>query len=144
MTVIVGLEGVLARHEWRLPVRESDGWDAYYAAAAKDAPNLPMVQIVNALHTKGVHVHCITGMPERWRTMMVRWLAMNGIMVQTLYMRGAGDFRTDAEIREECVNGIIQISGGVMLAIDENEKACDVYRAAGIPVMQLFNPNGGT
>ena len=143
MTIIVGLEGVLARHEWRVPLIESEGWPAYHQAAKHDAPNNAMVQLIAALHAKGNTVYCISSRPEPWRGATVKWMAENGVMVDTLLMRGEKDFRTDVELRTEAVGGILKVAKEVLLAIDESEKACDVYRAAGITTMQLTNPNNG-
>ncbi len=142
MTIIVGLEGVLARHEWRLPLIESEGWPAYYKAASQDAANHSVVQLVNAMHAKGNTVYCLSTRPEPWRMATVEWMTNLGIMVDTLLMRGAGDWRKDEEIRTEAVSNILLAAKAVKFAIDESEKACDVYRAAGITVLQLYNANG--
>lgn len=143
MTIIVGLEGVLARHEWRMPLIESEGWAAYHQAAKQDAPNHCMVQLIAAMRVKGNTIHCVTSRPEAWRGATVKWMAQHGVMVDVLHMRGEKDFRTDIELRTEAVNGVLIVAKEVLLAIDENEKACDVYRAAGIPTLQLTNPNNG-
>lgn len=143
MAVIVGLEGVLARHEWRMCLIESESWEAYHAAAGQDAANGPIIQLVQALHHKGQIIHCVTTRPVKWRQATVDWMVNRGALVDHLHMRGDKDFRTDVQLREEAVS-LIALRGPVLLAIDESEKACDVYRAAGIPTLQLTNPNGGT
>lgn len=143
MAVIVGLEGVLARHEWRTGLIEAEGWDAYHVAAAKDAPNHPVVQLVNALHAKGRKVYCVADRPERFRMMTIGWMVAHGIMVDTLLLRAENDWRRGEEMHAEMVQGIVQVAGSVLLAIDDNDKDCEVYRAAGIPTLQIFNPNNG-
>lgn len=144
MTVIVGLEGVLALHEWRKPMIEEHGWDAYHRASDQDAAVHHMVQLVAALHSKGNTVYCITDRPEKWRMATVNWMTNRGIMVDTLLMRAENDWRKSEEMRTEMVRGIMVVAKQVLLAIDDSEKACDAYRAAGIPTLQLFNPNGAT
>jgi hypothetical protein len=140
MAIIVGLEGVLARHEWRHGLIESEGWDAYHAALGQDAPNHAMVQLVRALHLQGQWVHCITSRPEKWRQATTKWMALHGVLVDQLHMRGEKDFRSDVELRGEVVD-LITTKGIILLAVEENEKACDVYRAAGITTLQLTNPS---
>ena len=143
MTIIVGLEGVLARHEWRTSLIESEGWPAYHEAASKDAANLPMVQLIAAMRAKGSAVYCISSRPEAWRSATVKWMTLHGVMVDVLLLRGEKDFRSDIELRTEAVSGIVKVAKEVLLAIDESEKACDVYRAAGITTLQLTNPSNG-
>lgn len=142
MAIIVGLEGVLARHEWRMGLIESEGWDAYHAAAGQDAANHPMIQLVQAMHYRGQTIHCITSRPEKWRQATIEWMANRGALVDHLHMRGAKDFRSDIELRTDLLEAI-RADSAVLLAIDESEKACDVYRAAGIPTLQLTNPHNG-
>lgn len=142
MAIIVGLEGVLARHEWRMGLIESEGWDAYHAAAGQDAGNDPIIQLVGALYRQGQTIHCITSRPVKWRQATMNWMTNHGAMVDQIHMRGEKDFRTDAQLRSDIVE-TIRVDDAIMLAIDESEKACDVYRAAGIPTLQLTNPNNG-
>lgn len=142
MAVIVGLEGVLALHGWRHALIESEGWEAYHQAASQDAANGPVVQLLAAMHAKGQRIYCVCSRPEKWRMMTNNWLVNRGAMVDVLLMRAANDWRKDDELREEALQGIVAQSGDVLFAIEESEKACDFYRAAGITVLQLFNPNG--
>ncbi len=72
------------------------------------------------------------------------WLVRSGIDVGTLLMRGENDWRSDAEIRNDMLGTIVSASGDVSFALEETEKACDFYRAAGIHTLQLTNPHGGT
>lgn len=141
MAIIVGLEGVLTRHEWRKEFIESEGWDAYYKAAERDAPNRPVIQAVNALHHQGQHVFCLTMRPDKWRMLTLSWLVQHGALVDTVLMRPEQNWQKDDELREAMLSQIIEVSGDVLLAIDESEKACDFYRAAGIPTLQLTNPS---
>jgi hypothetical protein len=144
MAIIVGLEGVLALHGWRHGLIESEGWDAYHAASSQDAANGPIIQILNAMHRQGQRIYCVSTRPEKWRMLTNQWMVNRGAMVDVLLMRGEGDWRKDEALREEALQGIVAQSGDVLFAIEENEKACDFYRAAGVPVLQLFNPNGAT
>lgn len=141
MAIIIGLEGVLARHEWRTPIIESEGWEAYHSAAARDAPNQPMVQLVAALRAKGQAIYCLSGRPSNYYMTTKTWMVRHGVMVDTLLMRGEKDFRSDAELRSALLALVLEREGNVMLAIEEAEKACDIFRAAGIPTLQLTNPN---
>lgn len=143
MAVIVGLEGVLALHGWRHALIESEGWDAYHKAAEQDAANGPVVQILNAMHRQGQRIYCVTTRPEKWRMMTNNWMVNRGAMVDVLLMRAENDWRKDEALREEALAGIVAQSGDVLFALEENEKVCDFYRAAGVTVLQLFNPHGG-
>ena len=145
MAIIVGLEGVLARHEWRNELIQSEGWDAYHQAAENDAPNHPVIQAVNALHDKGQTVFCVCTRPDKWRLLTLNWMVRHGVKVDTLLMRPEDNWDKDEQLREAALETIVSKNGDdVMFAIEENEKACEFYRAAGIPVLQLYNPNGGT
>jgi hypothetical protein len=144
MAVIVGLEGVLALHGWRHDLIESEGWDAYHKAAERDAPNQPVIQAINALHAKGQTIYCVATRPDKWRMMTLSWLVRHGAAVDTLLLRPEGNWQKDEQLREAALELIVRTHGDdVMFAIEENEKACEFYRAAGVPVLQLFNPNGG-
>ena len=141
MTIIIGLEGVLARHEWRLPLIESEGWQAYHEAASRDAPNEPMVDLVRAMSLRGCYVACITARPQSWYSATSKWMLRHGLLIDTIYMRADDDFRPDAAFRSTAVKEILDKAKNVLFAIDDAEKACDVYRAAGIPTLQLTNPS---
>lgn len=141
MGIIVGLDGVLALNAWRHELIASEGWEAYHIAAARDAPNQPIIQAVNAIHNMGQHVWCVSNRPDKWRQLTLGWLVRHGSMVDTLLMRPEGNWQKDDELREAMLSQIVSVSGDVSFVIDENEKACDFWRAAGIPTMQLTNPS---
>jgi hypothetical protein len=72
-------------------------------------------------------------------------MVRHGAMVDALLLRPENNWDKDEQLREAALELIVRTNrDDVMLAIEENEKACEFYRAAGIPVLQLFNPNGGT
>ena len=89
------------------------------------------------------NVVCITTRPQIWYGSTSQWMVQSGIFVDALYMRGDKDFRTDAEYRASALREILDKAKSVLFAVDDTDKACDVYRAAGIPTLQLTNPSNG-
>lgn len=143
MAIIVGLEGVLCRHEWRHELIDSEGWPEYYKAAERDAPNRTGIEIVNAMQRRGHHVYCISVRPDQWRMLTVSWLVRHGVMVDTVMLRPDGDWQNDDKVRADWLAIVRESASEIFCAIDENEKACNFWRAAGLPTLQLTNPNNG-
>lgn len=142
--IIVGLDGTLRDNQWRLPTIEARGWEAYHQEAMNDRPTnvvrlLGMAAMWHALHSFESIV-CVTGAPERYRKAVGDWMVHNRVHVHRVLMRPLNDWTPEPELKVIMARTLgIE---NVLLAIDDNDKVCEAYRAIGIPVLQWLPVNG--
>lgn len=69
-----------------------------------------------------------------------RWLRVNGISFDELYMRADGDDRKDSIVKNEILHEKIADRYNVKAVFDDRPSVCRMWRSVGIPTFQLGDP----
>lgn len=135
ITVIVDIDGTLARASWRDSLLEN--WEEYHAASKDDKPNEPMVRLINEL-SDFCRIVCITGRPERWRGLTNKWLIKHWLKIPELLMRPNDDFRSAALLKPALAEKYhLRSVNQSVIAFDNRADVCAAYRALDFFTVQL-------
>jgi hypothetical protein len=139
---IFDIDGTVAEIGHRLPhiQKQPADWDAFYAAAGKDAPIWEVITIARALASKEEHtLLMVTGRSEEIRGITQQWLTKYRVPHGGLYMRAKGDHREDYVVKSEILDKILATPGFEKIAgvFEDRQQVVDMYRARGIRVFQV-------
>lgn len=142
MIVIVDIDGTLSdsRHREHHLQGEKPDWDAFFNGCHADPVVVPVLRSVHALWMAGNQLVLVTGRPERLRSVTTIWLDDNGVPHQKLLMRGDDDHRPSHVYKRDAVIRHVTTAlhpAEAVLAIDNSEADCAMYRELGIPTMQF-------
>lgn len=77
---------------------------------------------------------------RRRRRVMLDWIHKHDLPIDHLFMRTGGDARADAVVKQEILDTQIRPRFDVLLAIDDGLTVVDMWRANGIPVIVVTDP----
>ena len=104
-------------------------WDAFNDDMVHDTLNRHIAAIYDNMcppqHSRGSII--VTGRPETHRKQTEKWLSDNLIIPDYLFMRPAGDFRSDVDIKREIVKNNIG-DANVLFVIDDRSKVVEMWR----------------
>jgi hypothetical protein len=133
---VIDVDGVVADVRHRLGfLRQRPGdWDAFFAAATADPPLAQGVDLVLGLAADH-DVVWLTGRPERSRADTERWLADQGLPVQTVRMRPDGD-RRSARVFKRAELRRLARGRRVAVVVDDDPAVVTLLKGDGWPVVQ--------
>lgn len=139
--VLVDIDHTLSDAFHRDPMIGTVSWDEYHAAAHKDDPAHDMGMIIRALMIQRLTVVGLTGRPEKWRDLTVRWLIKHELPLDDLLMRPDDDYRKAGLVKLDLVR---KTYGGewhekVLCIIDDHEGVIETFRGENITCLQIFN-----
>lgn len=139
-------DGTLASVHNAPTTRSNESWAAYNAALPFDRPVPEVVALLNSIRPGVIRI-MVSGRAQGnkpgenfryWQ--MWQWIHKNNLPIDRLYMRQAGDQRRDSVIKEEIlVNQILPYYIPVV-AVDDREAVCEVWRRHDIHVVKVTNP----
>jgi len=137
--VIVDIDGTLtdtAHRAHHLQKKPKD-WKAFNAAMHLDAPNLIIIDMVNALWFAGYDIVLCSGRERANETITKEWLKQHGVDYDALFMRPTGDYRDDVLVKRELLEQIKAAGYSPQFAIDDRTKVVnDCWRNAGLICLQ--------
>lgn len=139
MDVVVDIDGTLADVTHRLhfiSARPKD-WAGFFDAMSDDAPISEMITVVVALAAAGHRILLATGRPDSHRMVTERWLDRHGVPYERLAMRRDGDWRSDAIVKPELVEGFVGMGYAPVLAFDDRRRVVAALRRSGLRVAQV-------
>ncbi|OKJ94524.1 nucleotidase [Streptomyces sp. CB03234] len=123
-----------ARHRQRFLERAPRDWDAFFAAAPKDPPLAPGVEL--CLEAAGdCDVVYLTGRPERCREDTVVWLAEHGLPKGPVHMRRNQD-RRPARVTKLEILRRLSATREIRMLVDDDELVCEAAERAGFRVVR--------
>lgn len=144
--VVTDRDGTVASVDW---VRPSDdgktGWHRFNMGLPFDAPVPYVVSLLEAIPC-GVDTFMFSGRAQGdkkgetfryWQ--MLAWIAKSDLKIAKLLMRQAGDQRPDDIIKGEFVD-VVSEKYRIVCAIDDRDSVCAMWRARGIPLVQVVDP----
>jgi len=140
--ILVDVDGTLAHangkrgmFEWhRVGV---DDCDEMVRAVVVSVAKTPFIHPFN----EKVHVIILSGRDGICRQETTDWLDSKAMPFDKLIMRAPGDMRKDTVVKKEIFWRDIADNYNVMFAIDDRPGVCDAWRAIGLKVFQVGNPN---
>ena len=125
----------------RDPMIGNVAWDDYHAAAHADDHVHEMGVIVRALMLQRLTVVGLTGRPEKWRDLTIKWLIKHKLPLDDLLMRRDDDFRKAGAVKLDLVkeNFGPDWHSKVLCIIDDNEGVIETFRGENITSLQIFN-----
>lgn len=149
MDVIVELDGVLASMEGRrhlLPEKPALGWvnseagEEFYALGLEAKPNGPLIELITSafLIQPDGNIIVSTGRPSIYKAKTLEWLYDAGLRISTLIMRPGVQETTEARVKRNNLNRILQ-DGYTPELIFERElsDAAAYYRNLGYAVVTV-------
>lgn len=134
---IFDIDGCLSNDDHRAHFARRKDWDAYHSAASEDVPRRAERFLMRMLRSRGFKVAIITGRPEGYFDGTHEWLIRNELYYDMLLMRPALDRRPSSEVKMRHIvdHFCSNLGRRIILAVDDDPRIIDVYRARGIPVL---------
>jgi hypothetical protein len=134
---VVDVDGTLAIRcpGGRGPYEEDRVWE--------DLPNLPVIEIVQALRAAGHLIIVVSGRQDSCRQQTEEWLARHRVPYSSLYMRVAGDRRHDYEVKGEILEQIFRDHPLIgdpqdnLRTLDDRDQCVRLWRDCGLFCAQV-------
>ncbi len=118
--VICDIDGTLALHGGRSPF----DWHR----VLEDAPNMPVIELVQILAAQGVTIIYTSGRDEVCRRDTRTWLDDFVGVPGPLLMRSRDDNRKDSAVKKELYKKYIRDSYRVLFVLDDRNQVVDLWR----------------
>jgi phosphoglycolate phosphatase-like HAD superfamily hydrolase len=140
--VIFDIDGTLANGDHRVHhVRKKPkNWYAYNKDMHKDVPHDHVVSMYNSLKQGPYSIYIVSGREDRFRDVTEKWLKDHGVEgYVALYMRKAGDNRSDVIVKQEILDKYFDKSK-VLCVFDDRPRVIAMWKENGLAV---FNCGDG-
>lgn len=84
----------------------------------------------------GIEIIYLTGRPDNYRAQTEAWLSAHG-QLSPLFMRKAGDHRTDDVVKKEIYEREIAPFYAIAFALEDRSRVVALWRSLGIPCFQV-------
>ncbi|MBW6435082.1 hypothetical protein KZ829_15170 [Actinoplanes hulinensis] len=131
---VFDVDGVVAdvRHRLRHVARRPKNWAAFFAAAGRDRPLAPGVDLVHEY----AHDHdlvWLTGRPEHLRVVTERWFAEHGLPEGRLLMRPETDRRPARDYKSDRLRRLAA-AATIAVVVDDDPAVVTRLKRDGFPV----------
>lgn len=150
---IFDLDGTLAliqhrRHFVECVDRNKQDWKAFYAACVDDAPNEPVIRVMESLR-RFADVWICSGRSDEVRRETVEWLVKHTSFASSdfdsafgtqdiLSMRSEGDYTPDDELKRQWLDSmLIDDRWRLIATFDDRDRVVKMWRDAGITCFQV-------
>jgi hypothetical protein len=108
-----------------------------WSRVGEDAPNMPVIRMVQALARNGVTLVAVSGRDAVCMDATWEWLQTHRVPVTALYMRRPGDMRPDAVVKSEILDEHVAPKWQVLGVVDDRDQVVDMWRARKLMVAQV-------
>ena len=138
LAVIYDFHGTLAEVGEILHLVEEKRYDDFYEASLTCPANHTVVTDVRRAYGEGITPLLLTGMPERYREGLRKWLLLNDVPVSYVDMRQPEDRRhKDFVVKERMYRRLVGEGFYPLKAWDDSPGVLDLWRRYGIPVVEV-------
>jgi hypothetical protein len=139
---VVDLDGTLCNvtHRRHWVASNPKNWDAWNAGIGEDTPNQAVLDVIGCLATR-FDIVLVSGRGEEYRAQTTAWLRKYGVRYSGLFMRGAGDFRPDDEIKSELADQV-EMEYAILGVFDDRQRVVRMWRERGIFVFDVSQGQG--
>ena len=127
--IIVDLDGTLAMMNGRNPYNTSK--------CEQDTPNEVVEMIIKLCWKAGLRILVTSGRENQYREKTINWLVKYEIHFDLILMRGTGDYRKDAIIKQELYEQNIAGKYNVRFVLDDRNQVVDLWRSLGLICLQV-------
>ena len=128
--IVVDVDGTIAIRTGRDPFN--------WTELETDAPNMPVVELVNRIASTGVALVVVTGRELRYQERTHAWLEKILDHPFEIYCRPDGDFRSDEIVKEELYKRHIKPSFEVIAVFDDRDRVVKMWRnTLGLTCLQV-------
>ena len=139
---VFDLDGTLCdvNHRRQWVATNPKNWDAWNAGISEDKPNPPVFDTLYAL--SGLFpIVLVSGRGSEYRSQTEEWLGRHNVPYTALFMRAAGDFRPDHEIKSELADEV-EKTYKIVGVFDDRKKVVDMWIKRGLFVFDVAQGNG--
>jgi uncharacterized HAD superfamily protein len=115
-------------------------WDAWNAGISEDTPNAPVLDVLHSL-SGSFRIVLVSGRGSEYRQATEDWLKKYRVPYDALYMRAAGDFRPDDEIKSELADQV-EKEYKILGVFDDRKRVVDMWIRRGIFVFDVAQGGG--
>lgn len=149
---IFDLDGTLALINHRRHFVERDrgeqDWESFHAACVDDAPNLPVIRVMESLR-RFADVWIFSGRSDEVREQTVEWLLKHTSFLSSdfdivsgtqdvLTMRSHGDYTPDDRLKKQWLDYMLECDKRRIIAVfDDRDRVVAMWRRAGIACLQV-------
>jgi hypothetical protein len=139
---VFDLDGTLCdvRHRRQWVATKPKNWNAWNAGISEDKPNMPVLDVLHRL-SNVYDIVLVSGRGSEYRQPTIDWLRKHGVHFSGLYMRAAGDFRADDEIKAELADEV-EKDYRILGVFDDRKRVVDMWIKRGIFVFDVAQGQG--
>lgn len=139
---IADLDGTLCNvtHRRQWVASQPKNWDAWNAGIEHDAPNIAVLEALNALANK-FDIVLVSGRGSEYRKPTIEWLRAHNVQFSNLFMRTEGDQRADDVIKTELADEV-EKTYQILGVFDDRKRVVDMWIKRGIFVFDVAQGNG--
>lgn len=112
-------------------------YHAFHHASEHSPANDDVISIVDEAHQQGIPIVISTARGSEYAKPTIAWLEAHNIPATRLFMRKAGDFRKDYEVKPEFIGDAEKDGVFPLFAIEDNPGAIEGWKDAGVPVVEV-------
>ncbi len=137
--VIFDIDGTLAniQHRRMYVASKPKNWRAFNLAMVNDTVYPDILELYNLFKEAGYTMIIVSGRSEESRKVTEEWLAKYEIVYTKLYMRPLKDNRSDAIVKQEILQQILENGYVPLMAIDDRNRVVNMWRSNGIRCLQV-------
>src|SRR6185437_285247 len=136
---VFDIDGTLAdlTHRLHFIQRDPKDWNAFFAAASRDKPIMPICDLARRISSV-CPIVLVSGRSDRVRTETDYWIKVSAQLgYAALYMRADGDHRPDYIVKGELLDRLIGDDWNPLIAFDDRNQVVAMWRKRGIPCAQV-------
>ena len=128
--ILVDLDGTLTNVDHRVNfVRmEPKNWQEFNDRMIHDPINEWCQELIRAMKAQNYEIIFVTGRGNDYRAETETWLLKHNINYDQLFMRSIGDFREDADVKEEIYLKSIKDNCQVLFVVDDRKSVVERWR----------------
>lgn len=136
--IIVDLDGTLCDVEHRVHHVQNHpkNWHAFNTAMDQDKSYFWCLELIGAMRLRGYKILFVTGRDESFRDKTEAWLKKHQVEYEELYMRAAGDFREDSDVKEDIFYSYIENTLDILFVVDDRKSVVERWRMMGLTCLQ--------
>ena len=131
--IVCDIDGTLALHNSRGPFE--------FDKVETDDINTPVYEFLNMYYNSGAQVVLLSGRQEEYRKHTQRWLLKHMVAYDHLFMRPAGDRRSDDIVKLELFDNHVRKRFKVSHVLDDRDRCVYLWRKLGLPCWQVAEGN---
>lgn len=136
--VICDIDGTLAdiRHRLHHVTGGKKDWKSFFEDMKYDLLNEDVADMLDCL-CHSYPIFLVSGRPDDYREVTETWLYDLNVPFARLYMRKAGDYRSDVIVKREILREIEAEGYDVRCVLDDRQSVVDMWREEGLTCFQV-------